>query len=321
MIVPDGKLNETSWQKAPWSSYFVDIEGEQKSAPSFQTRFKMLWDDEHLYIGAELEENNIWANITGHDQIVFHDNDFEIFIDPEGDGRNYFEIEINVLKTVFDLVMPKPYRDWGKAFVDWDAKNMIIGIDIDGTINKPGDIDKKWTVEFAIPFDAFDFNGTPAQPVSGTIWRMNFSRVEWNTEIKRDQYEKKKDSSGKNLPEDNWVWSSQGLINMHYPERWGYVMFKEATVKSDTTFDLPFSEKLKSYLWLIYYKQRTFFTAEGHYASSLSILNIPEEISTEYGLLEVQLNSSPAHFEAIVTCESLKEQWTINEDGKLFKSF
>lgn len=23
-----------------------------------------------------------------------------------------------------------------------------------------------------------------------------------------------------NVPEDNWVWSSQGAINMHLPERW-----------------------------------------------------------------------------------------------------
>jgi hypothetical protein len=27
------------------------------------------------------------------------------------------------------------------------------------------------------------------------------------------------------LAEDNWVWSPQGLINMHVPERWGWVEF------------------------------------------------------------------------------------------------
>ena len=28
--------------------------------------------------------------------------------------------------------------------------------------------------------------------------------------------------------EDNWVWSPQGLINMHVPDRWGYVRFSGA---------------------------------------------------------------------------------------------
>ena len=26
--------------------------------------------------------------------------------------------------------------------------------------------------------------------------------------------------------EDNWVWSPQGLVDMHVPERWGVVQFE-----------------------------------------------------------------------------------------------
>jgi hypothetical protein len=49
---------------------------------------------------------------------------------------------------------------------------------------------------------------------------MNFSRVEWQIEAGGHQYRK---VPGK--PEDNWVWSPQGVVNMHVPERWGYVQF------------------------------------------------------------------------------------------------
>jgi hypothetical protein len=42
-------------------------------------------------------------------------------------------------------------------------------------------------------------------------------------------YRKRVDpASGKTLPEDNWVWSPQGAIDMHMPERWGVVRFSEA---------------------------------------------------------------------------------------------
>lgn len=31
------------------------------------------------------------------------DNDFEVFLDPDGDNHNYYEIEINAHNTVWDL--------------------------------------------------------------------------------------------------------------------------------------------------------------------------------------------------------------------------
>ena len=59
-----------------------------------------------------------------------------------------------------------------------------------------------------------------AHPRPGDSWRVNFSRVEWQSEGSGKQYRK---VPGK--AEDNWVWSPQGLINMHVPEHWGYVAF------------------------------------------------------------------------------------------------
>ena len=38
----DGKMDEAAWQKAPWTPFFVDIEGDAKPKPRFKTRAKML---------------------------------------------------------------------------------------------------------------------------------------------------------------------------------------------------------------------------------------------------------------------------------------
>ena len=51
---------------------------------------------------------------------------------------------------------------------------------------------------------------------------MNFSRVEWQLLVKDGRYEKKPGTK-----EDNWVWSPQGVVNMHVPEKWGVVRFVE----------------------------------------------------------------------------------------------
>ncbi len=64
----------------------MDIQGdaEAERAPRFRTRAKVLWDENYLYIAAELEEPHVWATLTNHDfAVIFHDPDFEVFIDPK----------------------------------------------------------------------------------------------------------------------------------------------------------------------------------------------------------------------------------------------
>lgn len=214
-IAIDGRLDE--WDDAPWSDLFVDIEGDAKPDPPYETRFKMLWDDEHLYIGAWLEEPCVWATLTERDSIVFHDNDFEVFIDPDGDTNNYYEIEINALGTVFDLFLVRPYRDGGPALHGWDCKGLRSAVWVDGRLNDPSVVDRGWSVEMAIPFASLD--GTKP-PKIGDQWRINFSRVEWHIDVIDGTIVKKP-----NVPEENWVWTPQGAIDMHIPERWGYLRF------------------------------------------------------------------------------------------------
>ncbi len=57
-----------------------------------------------------MEEPRPWAELTLHDSVIYKENDFEVFIDPDGDNHNYYEIEINALGTVWDLFLAKPYR-------------------------------------------------------------------------------------------------------------------------------------------------------------------------------------------------------------------
>ena len=217
----DGKLNEPAWAKAAWTDYFVDIEGDAKPKPRFKTRAKMAWDETYFYIAAEMEEPNLWALYRDHDSVIFLQNDFEAFFDPDGDTLHYFEFEMNVLNTTWDLYLPKPYRHGGKADNGWEIPGMKSAVFAEGTINDPSDRDKAWTVEMAFPWSAFNRGPRPAVPPKpGETWRVNFSRVEWQLIVKDGKYEKVPGTK-----EDNWVWSPQGLINMHVPEKWGVVTF------------------------------------------------------------------------------------------------
>lgn len=220
-ITVDGKLEDAAWSQAPWTTDFVDIEGVNKPKPQFRTRAKILYNDKYLYIAAELEEPHVWATLKEHDSVIFHDNDFEVFIDPDGDTFNYYELEINALGTEWDLFLTKPYRDRGLAINSWEIPGLKKAVHVNGTLNDPRDRDVGWTVELALPWQVLK-EAAPRQqpPKPGDTWRLNFSRVEWDVDVANNTYVKR---AG---PEHNWVWSPQGEINMHAPEHWAYIKFE-----------------------------------------------------------------------------------------------
>jgi len=267
-LIIDGNIHKSEWQMAAWTNSFQDIRGPEALIPRYETRAKMLWDDHFFYFAALLEEPHIWATITERDAVIFMDNNFEIFIDPNGDTHHYYEVEVNALGTFWDLMLTKPYRNGGRAINAWDIKGLKIGIDIQGTLNDPTDIDTSWSVEIAIPWDVLMETVPGSPPSGGDQWRVNFSRVQWQTDIVDGNYVKRTNpETGEVLPEDNWSWSPQGLINMHYPEMWGFVQFSELPAG---TGEAEFKWNPEAdYKWLLrklYYRQNDFRNEHGRFA-------------------------------------------------------
>jgi hypothetical protein len=311
----DGRLDDPAWRTARWTEDFVDIEGPAKPRPRFRTRAKMLWDDDYFYVAAEMEEPHVWATLTNHDAVIFQDPDFEVFIDPDGDCHDYYEFEINALNTGWDLRLPKPYKDGGPALNSWAMPGLKTAIHVQGTLNVPGDKDKGWTLELAIPWRALgEYTRQPAPPGEGDQWRVNYSRVEWRVDIADGRYRK---VPGK--PEDNWVWSPQGIIDMHRPEKWGCVQFTRRAVDA-VKFSPDQAAPARAVLQEIYYAQKDFQKRTKKWAASLSELGLSSRSgSTVVGLPRIE--STPDGFRATVEIRSpraKKESWHIRQDAKIW---
>jgi len=310
----DGDINDPAWQQAGWSADFRDIEGDLKPNPPLQTRVKMLWDDNCLYIAAEVHDPNVWAYLKQHDEIVFRDNDFEVFINPNNTTHQYFELEYNARNTVFDLFLNKPYRNGGTPMFSWDAPGMRSAVKVQGTINDPSDTDKGWTIEIAIPFGALSLGNDVQVPVEGTLWRINFSRVEWDTSAKNGIYAKLKDKAGHTLPEHNWVWSPQGVVDMHCPERWGYLSFTKSNT-NNTGFSLPYSELQKRYLWLVYYREKLWHRQHHAYTASLKAFGLGKQIMINQNRNALNVEATAHQFMAFIRDKKDIITWAINQEG------
>ena len=214
-ITIDGKLDDAAWQAAAWTADFVNLRGPNapERPPPPRTRAKVTFDDRNLYIAAEVSDSDVRAAMKEHDSPLYRENAFEVFIDPDDDGANYVELEINALNTTFDLLMSKPYAQRGKADEAWEIAGLRTAVQIDGTLNESGDADKGWRLEMAIPWSAIkDLTADALPPKPGTRFRVNLARVI-------------SPPAGSDAKTRYATWSPINEPSLHVPARWGWVEF------------------------------------------------------------------------------------------------
>lgn len=245
---------------------------------------------------------------------IFHDNDFEVFIDPNGDNHNYYELEINALNTRWELRLGRPYRDNGPVLDPDNMDGVQSAIQLDGTLNHPFDTDVGWTVELAFPWKGFaSYGAQHLPPKSGEQWRVNFSRVEWELLIEDSVYRK-----NPNKPENNWVWSPQGAVAMHMPERWGFLQFSDS--KSEAVDFRPDPTlRQRDLLMEIYYMQKAWYRITGSFAESLSDLGLSSDHdNVKINLIALQDGFTATAIQAATTGSGM--QMFVNERGRLWSA-
>ncbi|MBT4096925.1 MAG: carbohydrate-binding family 9-like protein [Gemmatimonadetes bacterium] len=213
--VIDGMDDDEAWERVPISRLIdvSDLTGQiEHSQP---TQFCMTWDQHGLYVLVVATDDDVWSVLEDHDAHLWNDEVIELFADPDGDERNYLEIEINPLNTVLDLLKPSTGEaaDW-----DWNAE-IETAVHVEGTLNDSGDEDRYWRVEMALPWSVFQpsqldvIGDRSVPPEPGDKWRLNIYRYE---RLRTDGQETQIEYS---------AWSPTGEINFHRPDRFGIVTF------------------------------------------------------------------------------------------------
>ena len=218
--------------------------------------------------------------------------------------------------------MDKPYKNSGNAF-NREMPGQKSGVYVKGTLNDPGDTDEYWTVEIAFPWEGMTEHAHCAcPPEDGDQWRVNFSRVQWGHKIVDDKYVRvpSKEERTDDWHEDNWIWSPQGVVNMHRPETWGYVQFSTQPAGTPTKFRVDPTARLRNLLHKILYAQEGYYLKCKHYAGTLKELGFDEstyKVLSETAVLQKDDDNWEARGQVTLSDGTIREVH-IRQDGKVW---
>jgi hypothetical protein len=161
----DGRLNDRAWSIAPSTERFVATMDGSLQDPEATAR--IAWDDEHLFIAFDVADDFLKSDLSGDDPHLWEQDCVEVMLDPGGDGRDYFEIQLSPSEEIFDTRfdtrrLPQPF-----GRVSW-ASEMDGATEVHGTLNDEAS-DEGYTAELRIPWRAFSPN---ERPNDGDEWRI-----------------------------------------------------------------------------------------------------------------------------------------------------
>ncbi len=172
----DGKLDDPAWKAASVIDRFPCFWDKTEPGPAHATKARLVWDRDALYFAAEMTDSDVRAFGTKHNDYLWNGDVFEMFFKPSRDRPEYYEFQVNPKSVLFEasfLARNKPVE----PFETSPSMGMVGVAAVDGTLDRPGDADKGWTVEGRIPWTAFGPANTRPEP--GASWSFALCRYDY----------------------------------------------------------------------------------------------------------------------------------------------
>lgn len=176
-IVIDGQPNDPDWQIAqPIENFGQPWLKENAQPPKTTTKAKLLWDRDYLYFFADLEDHDLFADITEHDGRTWYNDVFELFFRPDEAKPGYFEFQVNAAGTKLDIFFPKSGANFEQVKGDGEFRWQTAVVRR-GTLDNRSDRDERWLVEGRYPWSDFQRGG--GRPAIGATWRFALCRYDY----------------------------------------------------------------------------------------------------------------------------------------------
>jgi hypothetical protein len=181
-------LDEAAWSRAAKTGAFVHAgDGSDAAGLPIGGSARIFWDETHLYVAFEVRDAALRGGFPADavDPHLWERDTVEVMIDPDGDGdgRDYYELQIGPQGLVFDSRFDDYNRPRGGpsgpfGHQDWSSK-VERGVKLLGTLDDDSDVDEGYVVEARIPWAVFE-KAQHSPPRIGDTWRMNLYAMQDN---------------------------------------------------------------------------------------------------------------------------------------------
>jgi uncharacterized repeat protein (TIGR03806 family) len=180
-ITIDGKADEKAWKHAQVIDHFYLPWLKEPRAARTATRARLLWDREYLYFYADMEDTDLYADVTEHDGQTWDNDVFELFLKPARAKPGYYEFQVNAAGTVLDMFLPRRGAGGYRRFRKDGDFHVEAKVRLDGTLNNWTDRDRGWAVEGRIPWT--DFFRTGGRPEPDEEWTFALCRYDYSVDF------------------------------------------------------------------------------------------------------------------------------------------
>jgi hypothetical protein len=185
----DASVDDPAWRFAAKNNGLTPPRGhDEKTPPSPPTQVSVLWDAKYLYVRFESRDNEVTTPFQERDAFHYLGDVAEIFLDPVGDGRQYYEFQLSPRGGILDqyiVLSDDPIYDPNGRFTPefkacsywanlaWNCDGLLTSAKI---LQQDGRND--WIVEFALPASTVLKRLGQTEFKPGTL-RANFLRYDW----------------------------------------------------------------------------------------------------------------------------------------------
>jgi Carbohydrate family 9 binding domain-like len=166
----------------------------------YRTRFRARWNDDALFLRFDVSDPAPWHTMTKRDDPLWDEEVVEIFLDLDGSGTNYAEVELSPANVVCDVRMVRGSPD----------KQMDLSFNLEGLESRVVPWEGGWTGLLRLPWSGFrplpSASHVALPPKPGDRWRFNVYRIER--------------PHGKDHPAEGAIfasWSPTGSDSFHVP--------------------------------------------------------------------------------------------------------
>lgn len=176
----DGVGDDKAWEKAELIESFIIpwLKGDAARPPKTATKARVMWDKEYFYFLADMEDADLYADVTKQDGELWNNDVFEIFFKPSKDKPNYYEFEISPNNTKLDMHIPMRSAGGYLRFKDTQEFHIDSAVKLHGTLNIWEDKDEGWTLEGRMPWS--DFKPTGGAPKADDMWDYALCRYDYS---------------------------------------------------------------------------------------------------------------------------------------------